>query len=145
MSVQPESSVHAGPSPRLATYAGPAATLDDLEGLFLSLFAPPLDDGFGCLVTNAAGELGGDSLASPWVSAVIGEVQRHLEAVMVSALGPEDGPVTATRLTLLYEGLLVLSRGGLLSEQHERAVRGQFDQLRTDAGAVRSSPSATTP
>jgi len=46
--------------PRLSAYAGPDATLEDLEGLFLSLLEPPLNDGFGCLVINSAVELGDD-------------------------------------------------------------------------------------
>ena len=45
-------------APRLDRYAGPDATLDDLEGLFTSLLEPPLDDGYGCLLINTATELG---------------------------------------------------------------------------------------
>lgn len=117
--------------PRLETYAGPEATLEDLEGFFLSLFAPPLNDGYGCLVTNAVGVLGGDSLASPWVTSVISEMGRHVEDVLGRELPPAEASVTATRLVLLYEGLLVLSRGGLLGPTHEQAVRAQFAELRT--------------
>jgi len=114
-------------APRLAAYVGPQATLEDLEGLFLSLFEPPLDDGFGCLVTNSATELGGDPLAVPGVAAGIEALAHHLDPMLERELGSTTDTGT---LVLLYHGLLVLSRAGLLTDRHRQAVHTEFARLR---------------
>jgi TetR/AcrR family transcriptional regulator, transcriptional repressor for nem operon len=118
--------------PRLETHAGPTATLEDLEGLFLALLVPPYDDGQGCLVTNSAAEFGSDpSIASEGVSAAIGAVRRHAEDVLRRELGPQAAPTAAARLVLLYQGFLVLGRAGLLEDDHVAAVRAEFAELRS--------------
>lgn len=118
-------------TPRLTTYAGPEATLDDLEQLFLTLFRPPMDDGYGCLVANSAAEFGsGDSIASEGVRTGLGLVRAHLDDVVRRELGPDDAGSTAAHLSLLYQGLLLHSRAGLLTGDHEAAVRHEFDTLR---------------
>jgi AcrR family transcriptional regulator len=120
-------------APRLQTYAGPAATLDDLEQLFLTLFEPPLDDGYGCLVVNSAAEFGSaDSIARDGVRAGLGLVHRHLEEVVGRELGSERAGTEAARLALIYQGLLVLSRAGLLTTSHQDAIHQEFDDLRRD-------------
>lgn len=122
---------------RLAEHAGPDAGLDDLEQLFLSLFRPPLDDGYGCLVVNSAAEFGGDtSVPQQRVSDALALVHRHLEAVVRRELGTETGTepaaATAAALDLTYHGLLVLSRAGRLAPVHQDAVHHQFDALRAE-------------
>jgi TetR/AcrR family transcriptional repressor of nem operon len=114
-------------APRLAAYAGPEATLEDLEGLFLSLFESPLNDGFGCLVTNSAGELGGDSLVAEAVADVVQDITDHLKDVLLREVGSE---AEAMALVMLYKGLLVLSRAGLVENGHREAVQYQFARLR---------------
>ncbi len=115
-------------APRLERFAGPDATLDDLEGLFTSLLEPPLDDGYGCLLINTATELGGHKIISE-VPAGLQLVSDHIDAVLVRELGDaDDGPV----LFLIYQGLLVSLRAGLVSDRQRATVRRQFDQLRRE-------------
>lgn len=124
--------VNAIVAPRLVAYAGPEATLDDLEQLFLTLFQAPYDDGYGCLVVNSAAEFGsGDSVASDGVRAGLGLVHRHIEDVVRRELGAAEAPATAARLVLIYQGLLVLSRAGLLKAAHRDAITQEFDHLRS--------------
>jgi TetR/AcrR family transcriptional repressor of nem operon len=120
-------------APRLDAYAGADATLDDLQELFLTLFRPPLDDGYGCLVVNSAAEFGsGDSIASHGVRVGLDLVHRHLEDVIRREIGSAAVSSTAARLSVIYQGLLVLSRAGRLTLAHEVAVRDEFDTLRRD-------------
>jgi TetR/AcrR family transcriptional regulator, transcriptional repressor for nem operon len=120
-------------APRLATYAGAQATLDDLEQLFLTLFNAPLDDGYGCLVVNSAAEFGSaDSIASDGVRFGMSLVHRHVEDVVRRELGPAAAEAKAARLVLIYQGLLVLSRAGLLTSGHQDAILHEFDALRRD-------------
>ena len=118
-------------APRLAAYAGPEATLDDLQQLFITLFQAPFDDGYGCLVVNSATEFGSaDSIASDGVRAGLGLVHRHIEDVIRRELGPQGAETAAARLVLIYQGLLVLSRAGLLTPSHQDAIVHEFDALR---------------
>jgi TetR/AcrR family transcriptional regulator, transcriptional repressor for nem operon len=120
-------------APRLATYAGAEATLDDLEQLFLTLFHAPYDDGYGCLVVNSAAEFGSaDSIAGDGVRAAMGLVHRHIEDVVRRELEPAAAKAHAARLMLLYQGVLVLSRAGLLTSQHQNAISHEFDALRQE-------------
>ncbi len=117
--------------PRLETYAGPDSTLEDLEGLFLSLLVPPYDDGNGCLVTNSAAEFGSSpSIATEGVRTGVEAVRRHAEDVLRRELGPANAPTAAARIVLLYQGFLVLGRAGLLGDEHVAAVRAEFAELR---------------
>ena len=119
--------------PRLIMYAGPRSTLDDLEQLFLTLFQPPYDDGYGCLVVNSAAEFGStDSIASVGVRHGLGLVHTHILDVVRRELGPIGADATAARLVLIYQGLLVLSRAGQLTAPHRDAILREFDTLRSD-------------
>lgn len=116
--------------PRLEAYAGPDATIEDLEGLFLSLLVPPYDDGQGCLVTNSAAEFGSaPSIATEGVRAGVEAVRRHAEDVLRRELGVAAAPTAAARVVLLYQGFLVLGRAGLLEDDHVAAVRSEFAEL----------------
>lgn len=123
---------------RLSAYAGPGITVDDLEQLFLSLFRPPLDDGFGCLLVNSATEFGGDrAVPGERVRDGLELVRHHVHDVVRRALGDHDAAPVAARLVLMYHGLLVLSRAGQLTGDHEAAVRSELDGVRA---AARSHP-----
>ncbi len=67
--------------PRLPAYAGPSATLEDLEGLFLSLL--PWTTACSCLVINSALELGSDRVAAHGVSRGLQAVTDHLDGVLL--------------------------------------------------------------
>ena len=112
--------------PRLQRFAGPEATLDTVEQLFTSLFEPPLDDGYGCLLINTATELGGRQVI-PEVSAGLQRVADHIDAVLVRELGDADAGPT---LMLLYQGVLVGVRSGLVTDPQRAAVRREFERLR---------------
>jgi hypothetical protein len=47
-------------------------------------------------------------------------------------LGSADTEATAARLVLIYQGVLVLSRAGLLTTNHQGAIRHEFDALRRE-------------
>jgi AcrR family transcriptional regulator len=118
---------------RLNAHAGPKATLDDLEQLFLTLFQAPYDDGYGCLVVNSATEFGSaDSIASDGVRLGLSLVHRHVEDVVSRELGAAGAEVKAAQLVLLYQGVLVFSRAGLLTHHHEEAIHNAFAALRHD-------------
>ncbi len=120
-------------APRLAMFAGTQATLDDLEQLFLTLFKAPFDDGYGCLVVNSAAEFGSrDSIASDGVRVGMSLVHWHVEDVVRRELGPERAAATASHLVLIYQGVLVLSRAGLLTAGYEDAIIHEFDALRRE-------------
>ena len=116
---------------RIAAHAGPAATLDDLEELFLTLFRAPMTDGYGCLVTNSAVEFGSAGASAPAaVGRALDMVAAGVRDVLSREIGPERAAIEADRLLLLYHGILVLSRAGRLDAGFEDAVRWQFDMLR---------------
>jgi hypothetical protein len=95
------------------------------------LFQPPLDDGYGCLVVNSLAEFGSaDSIARDGVQRGLGLVQRHIEDVVRRELGTTGAEATAAHLVLIYEGVLVLSRGGLLTHHHQDAIVREFNALR---------------
>ncbi|MCV0396044.1 MAG: TetR/AcrR family transcriptional regulator [Rhizobiaceae bacterium] len=112
---------------------GAAQTLDDLEKVALDLFNPPFSDGFGCLVTNAAVEFRnsagtGGSFAGRGLDTIEAAALRAVRADMGD--GHEHA---ALRIVLLYQGMLVLTRAGRLSNAYKDAVRAEFDRLRTQA------------
>lgn len=117
---------------RIAGFAGPDATLDDLERLFLSIWEMPQADGFGCLVTNSAVEFGPDAppFAADKVAEGLSTAADGIRSVLVRALGPERGGEEAAHLALVYHGVLVLSRSGTLTDGHRHAIRAAFDRLR---------------
>ncbi len=122
---------------RIQAFAGPQATLDDLEQLFLSLWEMPQADGFGCLVTNSAVEFGPEApaFAAPLVAQGLEIAGEGIRSVLVRVLGPEAGACEADHLALVYHGTLVLSRAGMLGPEHRRAVHAAFDCLRAMAKA----------
>jgi len=118
-------------APRLAMYAGDQATLDDLEQLFVTLFHAPFDDGYGCLLINSAAEFGSaDSIATDGIRVGTSLLHHHFEDVVRRELGAAAAEAQAARLVLIYEGVLVLSRAGLLRPAHQDAILHEFAALR---------------
>ncbi len=117
---------------RIAAFAGPSATLDDLGQLFLSIWDMPQADGFGCLVTNSAVEFGPDApaFAADKVAEGLAVAGDGIHSVLVRELGEEDGEREAAHLTLVYHGILVLSRSGTLTDEHRQSIRDAFDRLK---------------
>ncbi|MFC7618753.1 TetR/AcrR family transcriptional regulator [Microlunatus sp. GCM10028923] len=127
-------------SARLDALAGQAATLDDLERYLLQLFAPPLNDGFGCLITNSAIEVASEPAAERDLVVRALELMRtRFSEVLGRELGTAAAGPAATRLLLLAQGVLVLARVGLLDDTAEAAVRDEFARLRADRGRTKSS------
>lgn len=116
---------------RVQTFAGPAATLDDLEQLFLSMLRAPLADGYGCLVINSAVEFGpGPSIASEGIRKGLGLVASGIRAVLTREIGAHQAPIAAQQLMLLYQGVLVQARTGKGGAEAEAVIRAEFDRLR---------------
>ncbi|HYP45529.1 MAG TPA: TetR/AcrR family transcriptional regulator [Propionibacteriaceae bacterium] len=119
-------------TPRLTAHAGAQATLDDLEQLFLTLFTAPYDDGYGCLVVNSATDASAQSIAGDGVRLALGLVHSHIRDVVLRELGSREADAVAARLMLMYQGLLVLSRAGLLTSDHSNAIVHEFGALRRE-------------
>lgn len=116
---------------RIDDALGPASTLEDLEEYLLALLAPPLDDGFGCLITNTA--IAADRDDAPTTAAVraaLSERAARIADVLVREIGPAHAAAAGPGLALTCEGLLVLSRARLLTPAHGDAVQAEFRRLR---------------
>ncbi|MGE3363090.1 MAG: TetR/AcrR family transcriptional regulator [Rhizobiaceae bacterium] len=121
---------------RLERFAGPAARLENLEELYLSIFRPPLDDGFGCLVTNSMIEFGPvDTPASQTIDEVARMLSAAIGGVLVREIGQGASASMTQRLILLYHGLLVMSRARRLDGAVEKAISTQFAELRAQRAA----------
>lgn len=116
---------------RMDDALGPASTLEDLEEYLLALLAPPLDDGYGCLITNTAIELGEDeAFATSAVRPALTERASRISDVLVREVGPAHAAAAGPGLALICEGMLVLARARLLTPDHGDAVRAEFRRLR---------------
>lgn len=116
---------------RIATHAGDGATLEDLEGLIFTVIEQPLADGYGCLVVNSLVEFGpADSIAREGIDATLQMLRNGIEWVLRLELGDDLAATEATRLMLIYHGVLVLSRGNALPEETARMLRDEFGRLR---------------
>jgi hypothetical protein len=87
--------------------------------MFRSLLKEPDGGRHGCLLTNSAVELAGaDNAMRSGVDAGLALLQRAFRAVLAEAraageVSPQlHPPAAALRLLVLYQGLLVLIRGG---------------------------------
>jgi TetR/AcrR family transcriptional repressor of nem operon len=120
---------------RLDTFAGQAATLDDLERLILTTLEPPLSDGFGCLVTNSIVEFGREeSVASADIAETLAMTQDAIGAVLQRELGDAATPAETLHLMTLYHGVLTLSRSRVPMEAMAGMVRAEFARLRALRG-----------
>ena len=121
---------------RMAQFARPEAGLSGLRKLFLTLLREPGGESFGCLITNSAIEFGahGDVAASAVARGF--EMLERLFAERLSQTksvgslrGDFDVRAGAVRLLVLYQGVLVLVRGGFEPNKIKAAIRQEFDHL----------------
>jgi len=120
---------------RIADHAPAASGLAGLRGLFLSLLREPDGGSFGCLITNAAVEFGGDGPCP----AGVGDGLRILSETFADRLaaarrggrlrGGVNVHVAASKLLALYQGILVLVRGGHDKAALRRLINDEFDLL----------------
>lgn len=121
---------------RIARYAPPGSGLQGLRQLFLSLLHEPDDASLGCLITNTAVEFGGVQ-PHPRVEAALGLLRTTFGSRLTEAstfARDADGAKatrTAIRLLALYQGLLVLIRGGEDKTGLRQAIEDEFNQLET--------------
>jgi AcrR family transcriptional regulator len=128
---------------RLRAHAGPEATLDELEQFFLTLFRPPMTDGFGCLVSNAAMEFGAmGSVVDADVGRALDLVDSSIHSVLAREIGPDAAGPAAARLALIYQGILLMTRAGRAGAEHERTIRAEFDRLRDERARFRAGAAA---
>jgi TetR/AcrR family transcriptional repressor of nem operon len=121
---------------RISTFARPANGLSGLRQLFLSLLREPDGETFGCLITNSAIEFGSDDAVSGQTVSKGFEilqrlfVERLFAAKAANGLRDDIDPnIGAVRLLALYQGVLVLIRGGYDLRMIRRAINLEFDNL----------------
>jgi TetR/AcrR family transcriptional regulator, transcriptional repressor for nem operon len=121
---------------RVADHAKPASGLSGLRKLFLTLLREPNGETFGCLITNSAIEFGSEGNAAADVVVRGFEILERafverLEAAKQSGKlkTGADPKVAAVRLLALYQGTLVLVRGGYDLKMIKRAIDLEFDAL----------------
>lgn len=128
--------LHAVLERRIAEFATPESGLAGLRRLFLTLLREPDGETFGCLITNSAIEFRADQEVT--VSAVLrgfGILERLFTDRLAAAasLGrlpkKPDLKAGAVRLLALYQGVLVLVRGGYDLKAIRRAINQEFDHL----------------
>lgn len=121
---------------RIARFASPSQGLSGLRQLFLSLLREPDGEKSGCLITNAAIEFGADdAMTGPTARKGFDILERLFldrltAAKSLGKLSSSVDPKSAsTRLLALYQGVLVLVRGGHETTKIRRAITGEFDHL----------------
>jgi AcrR family transcriptional regulator len=120
---------------RIYRYTAAEAGLNGLRKLFLSLLREPNGESFGCLITNMAVELGGEESGHRCVKEGLGALQstfaERLEAARAAgALHPRIAPKrAAVKLLALYQGVLVLVRGGYDKAALKRLIIDEFADL----------------
>jgi len=128
--------LHAVLERRIATFAQPESGLSGLRRLFLTLLQEPEGETFGCLITNSAVEFGADlEVADSMVLRGFGILERLFADRLAAAIAAGqlskrlDPEVGAVRLLALYQGVLVLVRGGHDLKAIGRAINQEFDHL----------------
>lgn len=53
--------------------------------------------------------------------------------MLAREIGGEAAGPAATRLALMYQGILLMTRAGRAGARHEEAMRAEFDRLRASA------------
>jgi TetR/AcrR family transcriptional repressor of nem operon len=118
-------------APRLTSFAGQGARLEDLEQLYLSVLETPLADGNGCLVTNSIIEFGSaDPLTKDDLAQTLDLVRDSIGDVLARELPAADVPSSTMRLVILYHGILALSRSVTPVADMATAIRAEFTALR---------------
>ena len=121
---------------RIAEFASPERQLSGLRQLFLSLLREPDGGTFGCLITNSAIEFGADrGIAEPTFLkgfAILERLFRERLTAAKSSGGLRAGVLPraeAAKLLALYQGTLVLIRGGYDQKMIWLAINSEFDNL----------------
>jgi TetR/AcrR family transcriptional regulator, transcriptional repressor for nem operon len=121
---------------RIAQFAKPEAGLSGLRQLFLTLLREPDGETLGCLITNSAIEFGAEGdLATSAIARGFDILERlfaeRLFAAKAARLLPGnfDTRTGAARLLALYQGILVLVRGGYDLKRIRAAIQQEFDHL----------------
>jgi TetR/AcrR family transcriptional regulator, transcriptional repressor for nem operon len=121
---------------RIAEFARPERQLSGLRQLFLSLLREPDGGTFGCLITNSAIEFGADrGIAEPTFLKGFAILERlfHERLAATKSSGRLRAGVTAkaeaAKLLALYQGTLVLIRGGYDQKMIRLAINSEFDNL----------------
>jgi TetR/AcrR family transcriptional repressor of nem operon len=121
---------------RIAEFASPERRLSGLRQLFLSLLREPDGATFGCLITNSAIEFGADrGIAEPTFLkgfAILERLFRERLTAAKSSGGLRAGVTPraeAAKLLALYQGTLVLIRGGYDQKMIRLAINSEFDNL----------------
>jgi TetR/AcrR family transcriptional regulator, transcriptional repressor for nem operon len=121
---------------RIAEFARPERQLSGLRQLFLSLLREPDGGTFGCLITNSAIEFGADrGIAEPTFLkgfAILERLFRERLTAAKSSGGLRAGvtpKAEAAKLLALYQGTLVLIRGGYDQKMIRLAINSEFDNL----------------
>jgi TetR/AcrR family transcriptional repressor of nem operon len=121
---------------RIAEFARPERQLSGLRQLFLSLLREPDGGTFGCLITNSAIEFGADrGIAEPTFLKGFAILERlfHERLAATKSSGGLRAGVTAkaeaAKLLALYQGTLVLIRGGYDQKMIRLAINSEFDNL----------------
>lgn len=128
--------LHAVLERRIAEFAKPESGLSGVRQLFLTLLREPDGETFGCLITNSAIEFRADrEVAESAVLRGFRILERlfadRLAAAVSSGQLPKrfDPKAGAVRLLALYQGVLVLVRGGYDLKAVRRAINQEFDHL----------------
>ena len=121
---------------RIETFSPPERGLDGLRDLFMSLLEEPDGGAFGCLITNSAVELGQrDSVAKPLIDEGLNVLLSTFNArlrsaaqagVLKAGIAPE---AASAHLLALYQGVLVLVRGGVGKQVIAEAINVGFNFL----------------
>jgi TetR/AcrR family transcriptional repressor of nem operon len=126
---------------RISRFAAPSQQLAGLRQLFLSLLREPGGEKFGCLITNSAIEFGPDHGISGQTTRkgfeILGQLflERLRAAKSSGKLRPDtDVKAAAASLLALYQGVLVLIRGGYDFKMIRRAINLEFDRLERSSG-----------
>jgi TetR/AcrR family transcriptional repressor of nem operon len=132
---------------RIDRHLPPGAGVTGLRRMFRSLLKEPDGGRHGCLLTNSAVELGGvEGTLRSGVDAGLNLLQAAFERVLAEArdaaeISPEVHPSSAAvRLLVLYQGLLVLIRGGRPDKELLPLIDTEFAAL----AWAPSSPSNTS-
>ena len=121
---------------RIARFAKAEAGLAGLRQLFLTLLREPNGETLGCLITNSAIEFGAtDDIAIGAVKKGFDLLERLFAGRLSAAKssghlhGDVDPRVEAVRLLALYQGVLVLVRGGYDLKKIKAAIHSEFDNI----------------
>lgn len=121
---------------RIAHYLAPGAGLAGLRALFRSLLQEPAGGRHGCLLTNSAIELGpagGEALAGvhEGLDLLRQAFENSLQEASVAGqlVSGASPAVLALRLLALYQGLLVLVRGGRPDSELAPLIDAEFAAL----------------